>query len=54
MTEEAVSQEEMLDAVEEAAADCLQLYRSLVENETCEGVIHDRTRKRFSGIGMRN
>ena len=41
MTGVMVSQEEILDALEEAAGINLELYRSLVENVTFQGVIYD-------------
>ena len=41
MTGTAVSREEMLDALEEAATVNLELYRSLVENVMVQGVIDD-------------
>ena len=41
MTWEVVSREEILDALEEAAKINLDMYRSLVEGETVDGVIED-------------
>ena len=41
MTEESVSREEILDALQEAARDSLEVYRSSLECETFNGVIVD-------------
>ena len=42
MTGEVVGREEILDALEEAAKINLDMYRSLVEGETVDGVFEDQ------------
>ena len=41
MTGEAASREELVNALEEAATDSLELYRSALNGEMVDGVIHD-------------